>query len=480
MKIISIILLIAIPLCLFLTPPCLAIDVDTSSYFLDPERSKKISMDFQNAPLVDVLKIFSQQTNLNMIASSEIANRNVTVYFDNVPVEQALQQILRANNLTYEIPEGSSIYIVRPIQRPNIELTTRVYPLKHASVQSAKINTLIQVSADENSGGRGGQKTDGGIIPIIQSILTNQGKITEDARTNSLIITDILTNFPMIDQTIARLDVSIPQVLIEVEMLEVAKSNADKIGIKWGDSPLVFTGGQKFGVFPFDGSIPFFDKPAGIDYEEARWGTSLMDAEGLSAIVQFLKSQTDTKNLARPRILTLNNQAAEIKIATDEAIGVQQGTESSEGLASQSYDAERVETGVFLIVTPQANIETGIITMAIQPKVTIAKEGAAFSGVSFKDPEERSAKTILKVTSGDTIIIGGLVREESTTRLTKVPLLGDLPIIGKAFRHTDIAKNERELIIFITPHILPDPKPGTITAAQTRYLLREQEAPVVK
>jgi type IV pilus assembly protein PilQ len=475
MKSIKIFLLFSVSFLFFTSSVCFSLDVDTSSYFILPEYSKKISMDFQNASLITVLKIFSQQTNLNLIASDEIANKTVTVYLDNVPVEQALEQILRANNLTYEIQPGSNIYIVRTIQRPNIELTTRVYHLKYASVQSAKINTLIQVTAED--GGRS-SNTAGGIIPVIQAILTSQGKITEDPRTNSLIITDIVTNFPIIDQTIARLDISVPQVLIEVEMLEVAKSNADKIGIKWGDTPLAFTGGQKYGVFPFDGSVPFFEKPAfGIDYEDARFVTSVMDATGLTATLQFLKTQNDTKNLARPRILTLNNQAAEIKIATDEAIGVKRTSND----ADITVEAERVETGVTLVVTPQANLETGIITMAIQPKVIIAKTGATFTEATFKDAEERSAKTILKVATGDTIVIGGLVREETTTLFTKVPFLGDLPIIGKAFRHTDISKNERELIIFITPHILPDPeKSATATTARTQRLLREQEAPASK
>jgi len=459
------------------------LDIDTSSYFVLPEYSKKISMDFQNAALMDVLKIFSQQTNLNLIASDEIANRTITVYLDNVPVEQALEQILRANNLTYEIQPGSDIYIVRQMQRPNIELATRVYPLKHASVKNAKINTLIRVTADDESGGGGetAGSADKGLIGVIESILTGQGKITEDTRTNSFIITDVATNFPNIDQAIARLDVAVPQILIEVEMLEVAKSHADNMGIKWGESPLSFTGGQKLGAFPFDGSVPFFSKPGGLVYEDPRYTASVMDASGLTATLQFLKSQTDTKNLARPRILTLNNQAAEIRISTDEVIGVKTSTESSEGLATRTEEAERAETGVSLIVTPQANLETGVITMAIQPKVIIAKESAnMLAENTYKDPEERSAKTLLKVSSGDTIIIGGLVREEETKRLTKVPFLGDLPVIGKAFRHTEVSKNDRELIIFITPHILPEKEHPAVTAARAQRLLREQEAPVSK
>ena len=454
------------------------LDIDTSSPFIYPDYSKKISMDFQDASLTDVLKIFSKQANLNLISSEDIKNRKVTVYLDNVPVEEALEQILRANSLTYEIKPGSNIYIVKPIEQPEIELVTRVYPLKHASVESSKINTLITVEAEDSSGGSTNNE-DTGIIAVVESILTAHGKVSEDTRTNSLVITDIAANFPIIDQTIARIDVPVPQVLIEVEMLEVAKSNADKIGIKWGETPLLFTGGSKSGAFPFDGSVPFWDKPSGIDYEDARLTASTMNATGLTATLQFLKSQTDTKNLARPRILTLNNQAAEIKISTDEAIGVQQQTTGGgEGISSSTTEAERVETGVSLVVTPQANLETGMITMAVQPKVILAKAGNTFGSSTFRDPEERSAKSILKIKSGDTVIIGGLVREEITDVLTKVPVLGDLPIIGKLFRHTNLTSSERELVIFITPHILKDPENLSSPKLNAKNLIREQGAPV--
>jgi len=457
--------------------PAAAIDIDTSSPFVYPEYSKKISMDFQNAALIDVLKIFSKQTNLNLVSSEEIANKRVTVYLDNVPVEQALTQILRANNLTYEIEPGTDIYIVKPIQKASVELVTRVYQLKHASVSKSKINTLITVTSEDGGSGSSSDAEDACIKTAIEAVLTEKGSINEDQRTNSLIVTDIAANFPIIEQTIARLDVPVAQILIEVEMLEVAKSIADTIGIEWGDSPLVFTGGIKETAFPFAGDGLIWEDPNAINYGADRITTGTMNATGLTATLQFLKSKTDTKNLARPRILTLNNQAAEIKITTDEAIGVQQETTSGgEGISSSSTEAERVETGVSLVVTPQANPETGIITLAVQPKVTIAKAGQTFGTSSFRDPEERSAKAILKIASGDTVIIGGLMREETTNIEKKVPIFGDLPVLGRLFRHTDLSSTERELIIFLTPHILPEPTDAA-TQALPKKLVREQDAP---
>jgi type II secretory pathway component GspD/PulD (secretin) len=186
--------------------------------------------------------------------------------------------------------------------------------------------------------------------------------------------------------------------------------------------------------------------------------------------------------LARPRILTLNNQAAEIKITTDEAISIQQTTESSENIAYQTYDAERVETGVSLVVTPQANTETGMITMAVQPKVIIAKTGSDFGiGQPLKDPEERSAQSILMIKNGDTVVIGGLVREETTNIFTKIPLLGDIPLLGRFFKYDNLSTQERELLIFLTPHIIDETtaktKEPNTSPKMTKTLVREQYAP---
>ena len=352
-----------------------AIDIDTSSPFLPSyDNSKKISMDFQEAPLVDVLKIFSQQSGFNMVTSEDLRNRLITVYLDNVPVEEALTQILKANNLTYEVQSESNIYIVKPLAKPEVELITRVYRLKHSSVASAKINKTLQISttagSSKSEGGGGSGTTEntetGGISSAIKAILTPQGQLVEDPRTNSLIITDIASNFAMVDNTIARLDVPVPQILIEVEMLEVSKTSADKIGIKYGAQPLTFRGAQRDIIYPFKQGL-LDDK--GYTFEDPEYRVGTIDASGLTAAIQFLRTQGDTKNLARPRILTLNNQTAQIRISTDEAIGIKDQQSSSGGnVSTSSVEAERHETGVILTVTPQANVDTNEITLAVIPK----------------------------------------------------------------------------------------------------------------
>jgi type II secretory pathway component GspD/PulD (secretin) len=177
-------------------------------------------------------------------------------------------------------------------------------------------------------------------------------------------------------------------------------------------------------------------------------------------------------------VLTLNNETAEIMIATQEAIGTVQQQSSGGSLTTSTTSAERTETGVRLRVTPQINTESSEITMFIYPRVRDATTSTFTSGTSnFKDPEERSTKTSVRVQDGDTVIIGGLIRRDRSETITRVPFFSKIPILGKVlfeYRNKD-RDRDRELLVFITPHIIKEP---SIKLAQKRKVVlpqREQD-----
>jgi len=448
--------------------PRLNANEDTA--FFDPE--KTISMDFQEAKLKDILKIFSIQSGLSFIASEDVQNRATTLYFDNVPIKEAMNKIFQANNLTYVLDKTSNIFIVKDWGKLPVETVTRVFFLKYATVSSSSLKeemsniTGVQSIGELQGGGEGeegkagegkwGVEEDSGITKAIKKLLSEHGSVIEDYRTNSLVVTDIPSRMPVISQVIVSLDVPAPQILIEVEMLDVSKAATDKLGFKYGSSPftLVFTGPTKTTNFPLG---KFARNPAGT----VTPGSIAIDTgtNSYSVTMDFLRTQTDTKYLARPRILTLNNETAEIKIVTNESVGVKTTTEAS--TSTTSAEPERYETGVSLRVTPQVNLETGEITMYLNPKVAEASAGNnIISGgltYTFRDPEERTTRATVRVRDGDTIIMGGLIRNEYSSTETKVPFFGDIPLIGGAFRHKNKDRDRgRELLVFITPHIIWD------------------------
>lgn len=436
-------------------------------------------MDFKDASLEDVLKIFSQQSGMNFIAASDLQNKRVTLFFDNIPVEEALEKVLDANGLEYEVQQGSDIFIVKPKPGEGQDLVTRIYRLKHASVPSSKINSTVNIESGSSSGsgssgggasssaGAGG----GGILAAVRGLLTRYGKVMEDPRTNSLIVTDSPGQFKDIEMLISRLDVAVPQVLIEVEMLDVSKNSADLIGVKFSDKLAELTGATRQVLYPWD-LHKLKDKS--YAFADPEYTAGLLDTSVSRMIVQFLQTRTDTRNLARPRIVTLNNQSAEIKISTDEAIGVTTQTTSAGGSADTTKEAERVKTGVFLLVTPQANLANGEITLAVVPRVIQARTGATFGDQTFKDAEERGSQQIMKVKNGETVVVGGLMRSDELETVTKLPVLGDLPLVGRAFRHKDKSTSERELLIFITPSIVGNYTTDQAPQSDSSQIVREQ------
>ena len=421
---------------------------DIEDRFLDADfdSSKSIFIDVKDVSLINVLKIISQQSGLSFVAAQDVANIQITLYLNKIPLNQALHMVLDANGLTYEMQKDSNVFVVKKKEAGAKNFITRIYQLKYATVSTSPLNSTIAGSSPASSSG--------GLETVVKNSLSPDGKVVEDVRTNSLIITDVPAQFDIIGNTIAKLDVPIPQVLIEVEMLDVSKSTADQLGITYGATPLTFTGGTSFTNWPFGPTIRG-QTPSPTITTGTGW-----NANGMTAALSFLTTKTDARTLARPRILTLNNQTAQIQISTDQAISITSTTTT--GTTSQTaYTPERYTTGVILKVTPQANLLTREVTMAVSPKVidvilSVVQPPTGSQQGSIYDPETRGSDSILKLKDGQSMVIGGLMTGQLNSTVTKLPFLGDLPLIGGAFRSKKKTKTDRELIIFLTPHIIDD------------------------
>ncbi|MEW6101076.1 MAG: secretin N-terminal domain-containing protein [Candidatus Omnitrophota bacterium] len=463
--------------------------LNASSEAPEADTNITISMDLQDADLKDILKIFSIQSGLNFIASEAVQDRKITLYLDKVPLEKAMDRLFKANNLSFELDKRANIFVVKDWGKMQVETVTKIFYLKYASVSSSSLKeemsrlltsvgeiagvssasgagaTTASTSGGSGESGKWTSEEESGITPAVKKLLSEYGSVIEDYRTNSLIITDTPKRMGVIEQVIAALDVSIPQVLLEVEMLDVSKNAVDTLGFEFGSSPFtaVLSGATGAVGFPFHSWFDFIPSTSGEN------GSLAINTGDNTYQVQldFLRTLTDTKFLARPRLLTLNNETAEIKIATNESVGVKTITEATSG--STQAEPERAETGVILRVTPQINPEKNEITMIIYPKVSEAAQGNSLTSngqtFQFRDPEERSTKSIVRVKDGDTVVLGGLIRTEKTEVITKLPFLGDIPVLGALFRHKNKSKDrDRELLVFITPRII---KEANIKLAQS-------------
>ena len=453
-----------------------------------------ISMDFQDANLKDVVKIFSIQSGLNFIASEAVEDRKITLYLDKVPVKEAMDKLFKANNLAYDLDEQAKIFIVKDWGKPGIETVTKVFYLKYATVSSSSMieEMSSQISSAGTTGtttgttGAGGAGASGkwtsekdvGITNAVKKNLSSAGSVIEDYRTNSLIVTDMPSRMPIIEKLIASLDVPPPQVMLEVEMLDVSKNIVDKMGFEFSNSPftLIVPGSRSVKAFLGDAA---YRGATAITAGATGTAGAIVFGRTFAEVLDFLRTRTDTKYLARPRLLTINNETAEIKITTNESVGITTTAQVATGTVIAT--PERTETGVLLRITPQINMDTGEITMFIYPQVSEAIAGSTLTSgkdtFTFRDPEVRSTKSTVRVKDNQTVMIGGLIRNEFLQVTKKVPILGDIPIVGAFFRHKggDSDKNrERELIVFITPHIVKDANAELAQAKKRALLPKEQ------
>lgn len=456
----------------FVYPKSDRIDNVLGDYILS-KNDKLVSLDLEAADLIDVLKSLSSQTGINFISSEAVSSRKITLFVDNVPLKKVLDILFIANRLTYDYYPDANIFIIKETGKPEVELKTKVYRLYNTWVKDSPIDKEKEsiIYEEQSTGGSESTTGEGKFDPetVIAKVLTEYGRVTFDPVTNTVIVTDVPSQFPIIDEVIKRLDEPRVKIMIEVEMLDVNKRLIDKIGVDFGTGGYglygSYTGPSRTSHFP----LPSHLWKAGGDKGEITLGT--LDLGAAQNIVQFLSSDSTTKILARPRILTVAGETAEVNLSTNEVIGIVSTVD--EGVTT--YSPERENTGTLLRVTPYANLDTKDITLLVYIFNRDSSDSGlaitALSSGSFKNIEERGTKSILRLQDGETLLIGGLIKNQKTQGKNKVPILGDIPILGRAFTYESKDNQERELLVFLTPHIIEDRK----SSQRFAFLEREQE-----
>ena len=433
---------------------------------------QKVSLDLRAANLNDVLKMLSRQTGLNFVSTETVKERVLTLYMDNVPLKEAMDIIFKANNLGYDFYPEAKVFVVKELGNPAIEVKTKVYYLKYITVNSSNVKSVISAGgetaktpgggggpgggASSRGGGAAAGGSGGSLTDSLKNMMSELGKISEDPLTNSLIITDIPTRFPLIEELLSKLDVPIPQVMIEVEMLDVSRGLIDQLGFNFTNGFIAtFTPGGFSTPFPLKAKDNFnlVNKFSPISNLGTPGGLlSNLDFSSMQMVMQFLNKDTSTRFLARPRILTLVNESAEVDLTMDEVVSAVGTSSQGTGPAVTTTTIERKETGTKLTVTPQVNLETGEVIMSLN--VSNKESKISTLTAATKDIETRGTKSMVRLKDGDTLLIGGLIRKTDEDAVTKIPFISEIPVLGRLFRYKNTNHTERELCVFLTPHII--------------------------
>ncbi len=468
---------------------------------------RKVSIRVANVPISAFLNSITTQAKINFIMSEEFANKKVTASLTRVTVREALDTLLRVHGLAYQRIGKSDSYVVTKRSNDAPDTITKIYTLSYIALQGvgspqSELNNIMPQNVSSGGGDMGSSNsgmdnnlrmsggdsyaTGSNITSIIGSMLSPVGKIAVDARTNKLIITDVPEVFPQVENILAELDIKPPQILIEAQIVEVSKTSGLSVGFEYGGSggimaqvtaPSRALTSEFFHGKTYDGSGKLHgwdwifpsSKEVNSSSNSSSGGSSssgdsssdsgsdneagILNLSAFNIVLKALLTRGEAKYLGKPKVVTLNNKTATITASTDATVG-QTVTESGSttATAQTTTSAERKRVGLTLQVTPQVNRE-GYVTLYVQPTYS----DVVASGFDFSlDTTTRAASTLVRVKNGQTVVIGGLLTSRETDQTRKVPLLGDIPVLGWLFTNRSKSKSTTDLVIFITPTILAE------------------------
>ena len=443
------------------------------------EPEKTITLDVKDMEITDVIRMIADQSSLNIITSKNVKGL-VTINFQDIPVEKALDAILKINNCGY-IKEGEiiQVYTLPELNQKEqfAQLYTKVFRLKFVkavdlkqtltSLKSGrgrmeiepKTNTIVITDSEDGLAAvekailEMDKKQETKVYKLsyakplelqknLQSIIPpTEGDFLADERTNSLVVTASPLLLEKMDALILNWDKQIPQVLIEAKILEITLDKSKLIGVDWQyqnpdrDRHTITYGAKGLPLPPSVTTVDAFK-------------IGVLSTDDYEVAIRALEGSTGTNLISSPRIVTLDNTEAKILIG------------SSEPYEIFHYDAEGhvtgkevkfVEVGIKLTVTPKIS-QDGFITMNIRPEVSSPRPGTVTTGALAIDTTEANA--VMTVKDGNTLVMGGLIKDEKQEIIYKIPILGDIPLIKYAFRNKYNKTVKKEIIIFITPKIV--------------------------
>lgn len=440
-----------------------------------------LSMEFQDVEIRSVLDILAQFTEMNIVANDSVTG-NITLRLINVPWDQALDIILKSKNLGKR--ENGNVILVAPAtelaeqEARELEaqqavesfapLRTEYIRLSYAKAQD--VLTLIS----QGSGATGGASSSGiaNRANDNNTLLSDRGTVTVDERTNTLIIKDVANSIENIRTLIGKIDIPVRQVMIEARIVSATDSFSKEIGVRWGilsngaaNNRSLLVGGSDqtlWDLKDFDVetttvngqtvSYPSYDitRPDNLNVDlgvanpagSIAFGLLSMSDVMLDLELSALQADNRGEVISTPKILTADKQTAKVSSGTQ--IPYQEA--SASGATTTSFREAALSLEATPNITPDGKI--GLQLLITNGTPTIINNQVAIN--------EDSISTNVIIEDGQTVVLGGVFRNRTNNGVDKVPFLGDLPYIGRAFRRDVRSNNKEELLIFVTPKLIND------------------------
>ncbi len=388
------------------------------------EDEETISVDFPDEDVRTILRSVADLYDLNLVIPDSLQGRT-SVKLNNITWSQVFEVVLEP--LKYTFIEDRNIIRIKSIEELTIEpVDTRIFVANYARAEELKAS--VEQLVDPTAGGH----------------------IQVDVRSNALVIKERPSRMGKINEVIKSLDQPTEQVMIESKFIEVSDTDVDNIGINWTSLD-----GYSVSAGPFD---RVYERSRGgastVENFTSRLDTALFSADEFSILLSALETKNDIELVSNPTVVALNNTTA--KIAIGERYPLPQYAFNAQTGERQLTGFEYIDIGINLDVVPSVN-DAGFINLDIIPEVSAIGELVDIEGTEIPRINSRRTEANVTLKDGHTLAIGGLSSEDTTNNSTKVPLLGDIPLVGKLFRGKSDTTTTRNLIIFITAKTLdPD------------------------
>ncbi len=396
---------------------------------------QKISTSFVNTPLERAVRILAQQYNLNIIVSGQVKG-NITTNLNDVPLGDALNAILKSQG--YHYIYGDNMLIVKP-QALNVngELETQIFRLKYVDGFSLKTAITPLLSPKGK----------------IEALLAEPEANDKLIRSNILVVTDLWENIKQIIHVISQMDRPEKQLQIEVRLVEKIIGNDKNVGLDLPKKATVSLMGAET-TAPISntsasqgGATTILSAWYNIPSNVENLSLGVLTLDNLRATLNLLAQDVNSHLLARPSVTVMNNRKAIIKMGSTIPV-----PEISRSVAGDLFSYKDKDVSMTVEVIPHIG-ENNDITLNVHP---VLEEITGYTGSSAAPQpitSRREVKTTVRLKDGETLVIGGLIKENKREIKSKVWLLGDIPILGYLFKSTSVKNEKSNLIIFITTKI---------------------------
>lgn len=411
-----------------------------------------ISVNLKDVDLKDFFRLIHEISGLNVVLDPAVKG-SLTIVLDEVPWDQALDIVLQNNNLDKQLTGNVLRVATRDTLKKEAETSRDLAKAQNDAIDPVTWTKVLSYSKAES------------MRDTLKRFLSGKGEILADTRSNTLIIRDIPSVIPPIENLIRQLDRKSQQVEIEARVVSASRAFSRDIGVQLGVEGTTTGGRSLFGGSPQSGTSPVENASGSLKPPLTTKGSTAMPLAvdlgagvptsgvtflhrspnfALDLFITAAEAKGIGKLLSKPKVITQNNEKAVVKQGTKIPI---------QTTINNTISVQFIDAVLRLEVTPQITAEGTVFMDVLVENTQIDNGIPRVQGIPALNTQ--SAETKVTVLDGGTVVIGGIIISQQRTDITEVPLIGSLPIIGHLFRRTNINNSAQELLFFLTPRILP-------------------------